>query len=227
MPEQLALALTRDILSGRYVKGERLIETEIADHFSVSRGPVRDAFQLLARRRFITFEPRRGAFVREISVDSIADMFNARAALFSTAARFMAKFRPQEAMSLLAWRIEMLQVLAENSSLPASKFVDAVMQVRDAIVFGSGSELIAELLRDLNQHSIYADFWATTPQHFHMPEVRHRHVEFATMLGEAIQNGDSVRAGSVMRQTIDYNRNQIVGALEIVRNEKVSPSRML
>lgn len=226
MSEHVALQLSKDIAAGRYVEGERLVEADVAAHFSVSRGPVRDAFQLLERRRFITFEPRKGAFVRAISLDSIADIFNVRGALFCTAARFMAKHRPKEAMTLLAWRVEMVQFLADDPDSSVAKFMSAIVQIGDVLVWGSGSDLIAELLRDLDQHSIWADLW-TTSQHFKTQEVRQWHARLITATGEAIQRGESELAGQAMQQVIDYNRDMIIKTLAIIRNEQVSPARML
>jgi len=86
LPEQLAATLGKDIIAGRYATGERLIETNVATLFSVSRGPVRDAFLLLERRRFITIEPRRGAYVRPITLTSIAGIFNVQHARWQKSA---------------------------------------------------------------------------------------------------------------------------------------------
>ncbi|MBA3875810.1 MAG: hypothetical protein C0498_02555, partial [Anaerolinea sp.] len=41
--------LRDEILDGRLAAGSRLVEAELAERFGVSRGPVRDALQELAR----------------------------------------------------------------------------------------------------------------------------------------------------------------------------------
>lgn len=222
MPEQIALHISKDIAAKRHSAGDRLIEADIAANFSVSRGPVRDAFQLLERRRFIKIEPRRGAFVRAISLDSIADVFNVRGAFFCTAARFMAKHRPVEAMSLLALQLETIQTLADDPDSSVAEFMNAIVQIGEAIVLGSSSDLMAELLRDLNQHSIWADLWEPS-QHFENSEIRNRHARLILVTGDAIKNGDCEMAENSMQKVIDYNRDLIVSALAIIRNEQVSP----
>jgi hypothetical protein len=88
---------------------------------------------------------------------------------------------------------------------------------------GSGSDLIAELLRELNQHSVWADVSAGSHDFDHA-EIRYQHAKLITMLGDAIRGGDSDLAGNSM---IDFNRNRIIGALAIIYNEQASPSRLL
>ncbi|MCF8043639.1 MAG: GntR family transcriptional regulator [Desulfarculaceae bacterium] len=51
--EQVLEALEEEILSGFYQPGDRMVETEIAGHLGVSRGPVREALLVLERRGLI------------------------------------------------------------------------------------------------------------------------------------------------------------------------------
>ena len=51
--EQVLEALEKDILTGFYRPGDRMVETEIAGRLGVSRGPVREALLALERRGLI------------------------------------------------------------------------------------------------------------------------------------------------------------------------------
>jgi DNA-binding GntR family transcriptional regulator len=50
LPEQIADDIGAAITHGELVSGHRLLETQIAEPFGVSRGPVREAPRLLALR---------------------------------------------------------------------------------------------------------------------------------------------------------------------------------
>lgn len=76
--EQIADALEREIICGYYRPGEELKQGEIADRFSVSRIPVRDAFQVLAARGLIDLVPNRRARVINLSVDEIDEVYDLR-----------------------------------------------------------------------------------------------------------------------------------------------------
>ncbi len=57
--------LLRDaMMAGRYLPGQRLVETELTHEYGVSRGPVREALRLLAAERLVELVPHRGALVR-------------------------------------------------------------------------------------------------------------------------------------------------------------------
>ena len=90
IPEQVAEELGAEIVAGRRKAGERLFELELAQCFGSSRGPVREAIRILERRRLIDLLPRRGAYVRPLSLKSIADLFNVRTALSMLAVKTMA-----------------------------------------------------------------------------------------------------------------------------------------
>lgn len=220
------MRLGQEIVAGIYSKGQRLIETEIATYYMVSRGPVRDAFQLLERRRFITLEPRKGAYVREISLNSVADILNVRAALFATAVRFMAQRNSGKHMDDLTLCIQTIRTLADEPATTFMQFLAAVNQAREAIVQGSGCELIAELLDDLDQHTIWSSLWVK-PLHFDTCETRQMACQQFVTVFRAIVAGDGDAAEQGVRHMMEFNRESVIRALSEIRKESVDPSRML
>ena len=75
------------ILSGEYEPGERLVETRLAREFETSQVPVREALRELEILRFVESEPFRGARVRAVSRDEIAEIFPVRSAIEEVAVR--------------------------------------------------------------------------------------------------------------------------------------------
>jgi DNA-binding GntR family transcriptional regulator len=78
------------ILSGRLKPGAHLVETQLAQQFQISRGPLREALKSLAADGLVEIKPGRGAFVINPSSDEIQDMIVLRSMLNGMAARYAA-----------------------------------------------------------------------------------------------------------------------------------------
>src|SRR5512141_1937437 len=76
-----------EILDGRLPAGSRLVETELAERFGVSRGPVRDALAELARSGLVVDLPRRGTFVPSLTQRDLAEVYVIRRAIEEAAVR--------------------------------------------------------------------------------------------------------------------------------------------
>ncbi len=79
--DQAERALRDQILHGAFPPGGRLNEVEIATDLGVSRGPVREAMQRLARDGLVVLQPHRGAFVRRLTSREVSDLFEVRITL--------------------------------------------------------------------------------------------------------------------------------------------------
>ena len=81
--EQIGLWL----VDGTLQPGEALIETDLANRLEISRTPVREALHQLAQEGLVEMIPRRGAFVRRITLQDIEELFVIREAIEGIAAR--------------------------------------------------------------------------------------------------------------------------------------------
>ena len=88
---QIADHMAEDILRGKYYPGQVIVEQEIADKFSVSRSPVREAFLLLEKEGVLVITPRRKVHVALLTLDEVAEIFAIRGVLFGLAARLCAE----------------------------------------------------------------------------------------------------------------------------------------
>jgi DNA-binding GntR family transcriptional regulator len=71
--------LRQAILDGTFPSGHRLIEVELIEAFSASRGAVRDALVLLETEGYVTRQRNRGASVRSVSMDEAIEAIEVRA----------------------------------------------------------------------------------------------------------------------------------------------------
>ena len=93
LAEQIADSLAEDIIRGLYAPGQQLVEMAIAETYKVSRGPVRDALQLLEIEGLVVIRPRRGATVAIITPEKMKEVFEVRAVLYGLIASGVATKR--------------------------------------------------------------------------------------------------------------------------------------
>lgn len=84
-------AIREAIINGSLQPRERLMEIQLAEELGVSRTPVREALRKLELEGFIVMVPRKGAYVSDLSMKDIADVFEIRAALEGLAAALAAE----------------------------------------------------------------------------------------------------------------------------------------
>lgn len=88
---QISRVLSDAIINGVYKGGEQLVETELQKKFKVSRSPLREAFRELEKKRLVTITPRKGVFVKKISLEDMKEHYIVQAVLEGLAGREAAK----------------------------------------------------------------------------------------------------------------------------------------
>lgn len=82
----------RDMIScGEFQIGEKINKSELAKRFDASQTPVNDALNRLVGEKYLSFESRKGYFVREYTIEEMIDFFELRAALEGMALRLCAE----------------------------------------------------------------------------------------------------------------------------------------
>ena len=87
--EEVYNIIKSKILSNDLIPGQRLVETDIAQKLKVSRTPIREALKQLEHDGLITYYPRRGSVVSEMSIDDAIAIYEVREALESLAVRLL------------------------------------------------------------------------------------------------------------------------------------------
>jgi DNA-binding GntR family transcriptional regulator len=85
--EHIEHRLRAAILSGAFGPGERLVESAIAEHLSVSRGPVREALTSLEREGLVVHVPRKGYTVVDFTEKDVDEVYSLRLLLETEALR--------------------------------------------------------------------------------------------------------------------------------------------
>lgn len=140
--DKLADDLAEAILSGEFAPGTRLDEQFLAQRYSVSRTPVREALRQLATTGLIEVRPRRSAVVASVTPDQLEELFVAMGELEATCARLAAlSMGPTERRGLQALHEQMKGIAARND--PAA-FADANHMLHSMIYKGAHNGVLAE-----------------------------------------------------------------------------------
>ena len=89
------------VLTGAFGLDGRLDEITLAEHFKVSRTPIREALQKLAHSGLVERVPRRGVFVRQLGANELYEMFEVMAELEALCGKLAARRIPDAALAEL------------------------------------------------------------------------------------------------------------------------------
>ena len=110
---------------GEFRPGDRLVESDLADRFGMSRTPIREALQRLETQRLLTRDGR-SLIVASLDHNQMAELYVVRAELEGLAARLAAKHATAEEVRVLRDMVE------EDHAL-----------IGDQIFLGTGNLLLA------------------------------------------------------------------------------------
>ncbi len=66
------------ILTGELKSGDRLVETDMSEELQISRAPIREALRELNMRGVLSFSPKKGSQILDMSYEDIAEIFSIR-----------------------------------------------------------------------------------------------------------------------------------------------------
>lgn len=99
--EALREQIEERIAVGAYSPGKHLDEVELAAEFGVSRTPIREALLQLSASGLVDMQPRKGAFVAEVPIQRMWEMFEVMAELEAMCGRLAARhLQPKQRKAL-------------------------------------------------------------------------------------------------------------------------------
>lgn len=147
--DQAEVALRQQILSGHRAPGDRLNEVEIAAELGVSRGPLREAMQRLARDGLVVVQPHRGSFVRSLEPDEIEELYEVRIALECAAAQLAAERRSDADVTALTGLLDS-SAKAVTGAGDAPHY-PAHLDLHEMVAMVSGNQRLHRAVVQINQ----------------------------------------------------------------------------
>lgn len=117
LDSQVADVIREQILSGQLSPGFRLIETQLAEQFSLSRGTIRAALQQLTHEGLVTQILHRGWTVAQLSMQDTWELYTLRNVLESFAARLVAESINAEKKNVLKTALKRLANAVKTKDL--------------------------------------------------------------------------------------------------------------
>ena len=154
------------ILSGELAPGMRVVESEIARVLGTSQTPAREAVRRLAHEGLVTYRPRLGNFVTEISQVEAREAREVRVLLESAAARRATGHAPPEELDLL--RIEVQRMIEAAGHHDIGAFREADLRFHRQVLATSGNSMLLRVWRTLEpalwslqvvSNAMYAGDW--------------------------------------------------------------------
>jgi DNA-binding GntR family transcriptional regulator len=192
--DQIKDAIVERILDGVYGPGERIVEIRVAEEFGVSQAPVREALRELELLRLVVSEPFRGARVREVSTQELAEIYPVRAALEEVAARSATPVLAGDVKALTA-ELKAMRRAAKRGDV--HDFIAHDVAFHRVIVEASGNGTLQELWR-----SLHVDLRTTITLIKRVEDLSYVAESHVPIL-EAIQAGDPETAALVLRRHIE------------------------
>lgn len=146
--ERIYLALRKMILSGELPPETRLVETQFAEQFNVSRTPVREALKRLASDKLVQGDPVRGLIVHDPEPHEVSDMYLVREVLESLATQLAAQRISTYELHQLRMAHESMASAVENGR--ADLAISANLAFHDVIYRSARNDTLFRLSRELS-----------------------------------------------------------------------------
>ena len=201
-------AILEMIVDGTLEAGQHLVEGELATMLGVSRQPVREALQSLAKDGWVDLRPALGAFVHQPSLEEAAELLVVRRLLESESARLAAEHATPADVGVLQELCRVGFAAAEAESV--FELVEANAALHRTIAECSRNRVLVEMVSQIDRR------------------VRWLHGQVATSRGvkawqehasvvDAIAHGDATLAAELMRAHIDRARANFMATVESTR----------
>lgn len=212
--EQIADACGQMILDGKLKAGQKVVEQSLAEQFSVSRGPVREALRILQSRRLVDIVPRKGAHVLPISLGTIEDLFNTRIALACLAARTVAeRSESNKFLELIRDKVAVADRLSHDDAVDPLDFAFAANRAVHMITLGSGNQLVVQIMEELTAQTVWTTIWKT-PLDYVTRETRRNRAEQLKAVLKNIEMGQGDAAELNLRLALEESRDTALKTLE-------------
>src|SRR5262245_9077955 len=90
--DKVVESIREAVLSGELQPGERLEQDKLAERFSVSPTPVREALRQLEAEGIVDYNPHRGVRVAEVSLSDVREIYLIRGTLEALATRLAVSY---------------------------------------------------------------------------------------------------------------------------------------
>lgn len=201
--DSVTSAIRELIFTGALATGERLVETELAERFGTSRGPVRDAFAELEQVGLLVSGRGKGTYVRELTTIDVDELYTLRQSLETLAIRRAVERLSSDDIDGLASHVEAIDAaLAANDPVAAAS---ADMSFHRAILEGADhSRLLESWERLADQTRLLMQALSKVRSQHRLRSMDH------TTIVDAFRSGDTALAERAIQEHLEQARSTVM-----------------
>lgn len=203
------------ICDGQYKPGQWLQEKELANYFSVSRSPVREALRQLASEGFVVDIPNKGTFVRKFTVKDIEEIYDLRVLLENYAlTKASGRLDSQKVEGLRDCIRKMSEAYTDEDLVLYTKYDQ---ELHDLLIRLSGNDLLIDtytrLCSSFQQFRVYS---LSSQQRLEQSLTEH------TAIVNDLLNGNVEEAQATNQIHMSLAREQIIDYMEQLNDKNCS-----
>lgn len=188
------------ILTGEYAPGTKLDQHTLVSEFGASLIPVRESLRQLEAQGFIRLYPHRGAYVAELSIAELKEIYFVREVLEEQATKLAV---PQFAKDAKA---NLKRLTGQMEQATRNRAYERLFELNRAFhftIYGScGNALLLEMIQSLwDRSSRYRHLYTHLPDRAPRALLEHRQIYRLCMADDAEGAGRAV--GENVRQTVE------------------------
>lgn len=139
--------LREAIMSGHFKPGERLVETDLCEQLQISRTSLREAIRVLSSEKLVVLVPNKGPSVAEISWEEATQIYHVRKMLEGELAAQAARNISDEEIEKMQRALADFDRAVKSEDAPLR--ISATTNFYDALIRGSGNQIIGDLIHNL------------------------------------------------------------------------------
>lgn len=201
LSQKIANSLKEEILAGKYGPGVRIRQEDIAEQFSASRSPVREALRILEADGLVNLVAHTGAWIADLSLQECEEMYQLRERIEPLMIRLSIPHLNEETLDQL---LALTKSMEKNTDVETFLALDREFHL--LTYSGADTLLVGDMVNRL---------WNTT-QHYRRAysqllaasSFKSAHMEHSLLL-EAIKKGDSDAAERLLYGHIRRTRREL------------------
>ena len=212
LSDQIYELIKKKIMCHKIKPGERIIDQDIAEEFSVSRSLVRQAFNILEKEELLTLVPRNGFYVRKIERKDVKEIYEIRNLLETSATKMAVKRIPDTEIK----KVEKIFKTAEKDLCKnkVKNCIKADAFLHEMINSNCGNERLAKMINKYNGHYVFYRI-IDLSQTERAKEAYYMHLK----IFKAVKNRDVDLSAKLMNQHIKKAKKIILANFEEYTNK--------
>ena len=205
--EAIAEEIKEGVISGRYEPDERLKEAELAEKYSVSKTPVREALRYLERIGFVEIVPHTMARVKKMNQKEVEDLYMIQGVLEGLAGREALKHLNEGDHEKMKTCLDLLEKHSREKN--PSEYEKANIKFHGIFWKACHNSKLTELINNIHEQlQKFRSITRRYPERFKDLAGDHRKIF------EAVVHGDAMKVDLLFQRHVAKQKKYIVDILE-------------